>query len=376
MADVHGFCDERFRPLEDAFRANLDSGVDKGASLAATLNGEFVVDLWGGTRDYEMARPWESDTIVRVFSSSKIAVMIMILMLVDRGQLDLDEPIATYWPEFAKHGKGAITTRQVLIHQSGVPGYGRVLTFDELADRATVNTIIEDAALWYEPGTVSCYHPFTFGDILGELIRRLSGTSFEHHFRTEIADPLDADFQFTRSKNEADRVAALWPAPEVPPAPESDMAAAVMAELGAESEWIDPENLPAFIPAASGTTNARAMARIGSIIALNGMVDGHRYLSSEIVAEAGHEQSYVVDEVVGWCRYGLGFGLHSDEFPAMTTSTMAWGGYGGSFLAMDPAAKFSCAFAPNQLLRDGGPGEDRRGIVFREVLRNIVPNLD
>ena len=122
MVGIQGFCDERFRPLEDAFRRNLDSGLDKGASLAVTLDGEFVVDLWGGTRDYEQATPWEADTIVRVFSTSKIALMLMVLMLVDRGNLDLDEPIATCWPEFAKHGKGTVTTRQVLTHQAGLPG--------------------------------------------------------------------------------------------------------------------------------------------------------------------------------------------------------------------------------------------------------------
>ena len=122
MTEVHGFCDERFRPLEDAFRRNLDSGLDKGASLAIILDGEYVVDLWGGTRDYEMTTPWEADTVVRVFSTSKIALMIMILMLVDRGELDLDEPIAARWPAFARHGKGAITTRQVLVHRTGLPG--------------------------------------------------------------------------------------------------------------------------------------------------------------------------------------------------------------------------------------------------------------
>ena len=101
MAEVHGFCDERFRPLEDAFRANLDCGLDKGASLAVTLGGEFVVDLWGGTRDYAMVTSWETDTVVRVFSTTKVMVVLMVLMLVDRGLLDLDEPIATYWPGFA-----------------------------------------------------------------------------------------------------------------------------------------------------------------------------------------------------------------------------------------------------------------------------------
>ena len=212
MADVHGFCDERFRPLEDAFRRNLDTGLDKGASLAVTLGGESVVDLWGGTRDYEMAVPWESDTVVRVFSTSKVMVMITVLILVDRGLLDLDTPIAQCWPEFAKHGKETITPRQVLVHRSGVPGFGRSVSFDDLATWDGAVAMLEEAPLWYEPGSISCYHPQTFGFLLGELVRRVSGVPFEDFFRLEVADPLRADFQFDFPTDQASRVAALWPA--------------------------------------------------------------------------------------------------------------------------------------------------------------------
>ncbi len=113
MGDVHGFCDTRFRPLEDAFREFLDRGVDKGASLAVTRYGEPVVDLWGGTRDYEENQPWEADTVVRVFSTSKAIVMITVLLLVDRELLDLEAPIVDCWPEFGRNGKHAITARQV-----------------------------------------------------------------------------------------------------------------------------------------------------------------------------------------------------------------------------------------------------------------------
>src|SRR3954452_8872048 len=121
MADVQGFCDERFSALGDAFRRNLEEGVEKGCSLAVTLHGEPVVDLWGGTRDYEQVTAWESDTLVRVFSTSKVVVMITVLLLVDRGLLDLDAPIVEHWPEFARNGKDAITARQLLLHRSGLP---------------------------------------------------------------------------------------------------------------------------------------------------------------------------------------------------------------------------------------------------------------
>jgi CubicO group peptidase (beta-lactamase class C family) len=374
MAEVHGFCDERFRPLEDAFRANLDSGLDKGASLAVTLGGEFVVDIWGGTRDYEMVTPWESDTVVRVFSTSKVMVMITTLMLVDRGLLDLDTPIATYWPEFAEHGKEAVTARQVLVHRSGLPGFGRPVTFDEMADWDRAIELIENAELWYEPGMISCYHPHTFGFILGELVRRLSGVTFGEYFHRELAEPLGADFHFGLSSVEAVRVAALWPAERAPDI-ESSMGAAVMGELATEAEWIDPLLLPVVMPAGSGITNARALARIGAMVALNGELDGRRYLSTAIIEQAGAEQSVADDEVLGPIRYGLGFGLDSAAFPAPTTSTIHWGGYGGSFLTMDPRSGISCGFAQSQLMIGDAFGDDPRLARYWRLLGEITRDL-
>ena len=374
MTDVHGFCDERFRPLEEAFRHNLDSGLDKGASLAVTLGGEFVVDLWGGTRDYEQATPWEADTVVRVFSTSKIMVVLMVLMLVDRGLLDLDEPIATYWPGFAKHGKGAITTRQVLVHRSGLPGFGHAVTFDDLSDPERSAAIIEDAELWYEPGTISCYHAQTFGAILGEIITRVSGSRFDEFFEQELAGPLGADFHFGLPTEQAGRVSAIWPA-EAEYDLEEPMAAAVMSELNTGNEWIDPDLLTRVVAGGSGLTNARAMARLGTIIALRGSVEGRQYLSPDIIEQAGSEQSYAEDLALGWCRYGLGLGLHADEFPAPTRTTVHWGGYGGSFLTMDPATAITSAFAQNQLLTDSGPQGDKRRVEYWGLLGEIIATL-
>jgi CubicO group peptidase (beta-lactamase class C family) len=375
MVEIHGFCDERFRPLEDFFCASLDSGVDKGASFAVTLHGEPVVDLWGGTCDYEMVRPWESDTVVRVFSTSKVMVVLMVLTLVDRGLLDLDEPIASYWPEFARHGKGTITARQVLVHRSGLPGFGRMISFDEMSDPDRVAAIIEDAALWYEPGTISCYHAETFGAILGQLITCVSGSRFDEFFRHEIAGPLGADFHFGLPIEETARVSVIWPADatyemDVP------MARAVGAELtNVGSGYFEPGSLPRALASGGGLTNARAMARVGNVIASGGEVDGRRYLSPEIIAQAGAEQSYADDLMLGWCRYGLGLGLHTDDYPAPTPTTVHWGGYGGSFLTMDPGTEVTCAFAQNQMLTDGGPRGDQRRAGYWRLLGEIIRTL-
>jgi CubicO group peptidase (beta-lactamase class C family) len=375
MVEVHGFCDERFKPLEEAFRASLDGGVDKGSSFAVTLHGEPVVDLWGGTRDYEMATPWESDTVVRVFSTSKVMVVLMVLTLVDRGLLDLDEPIASYWPEFARHGKGTITARQVLVHRSGLPGFGRMISFDEMSDPDRVAVIIEDAELWYEPGTISCYHAETFGAILGQLITRVSGSRFDEFFQSEIAGPLDADFHFGLPLDEANRISVIWPATGTYEM-EAPMAAAVGAELNNVGRgYFEPGFLPRAIASGGGVTNARAMARVGTIIALGGVFDGRRYLSTEVIAQATAEQSYVEDVALGWCRYGLGLGLHTDDYPAPTPTTVHWGGYGGSFLTMDPGTEITCAFAQNQLLTDGGPRGDQRRVEYWRLLGEIIRTL-
>ena len=157
VADVHGFCDERFRSIEEAFQGFLDRGVDKGASLAVTLHGEPVVDLWGGTRDYDEKPAWEADTVVRVFSTSKVVLMITVLLLVDRGLLDLDAPIVDYWPDFGRNGKDTMTARQVLLHQSGLPGFGCSITIDELDDWEHVMKVLENA----EPGTSRAPFPVT-----------------------------------------------------------------------------------------------------------------------------------------------------------------------------------------------------------------------
>lgn len=373
MVEVHGFCDERFRALADFFRENLECGLDKGASLAVTLHGEPVVDLWGGTRDYALAEPWESDTVVRVFSSSKPMVVICVLMLVDRGVLDLDAPIAQYWPEFARHGKSTITPRQVLTHTSGLPGFGKTMTFDELADWGVVIATLEDAQLWYVPGTMTCYAPFTFGHVLGELVRRLGGVPFEEFFRREVAEPMGADFRFSTPSDET-RTAAIWPAPNVGEIG-TPMGSAVMAEPAANSEWVDPAYFPTVIPAASGITNARAIARITSMLAMGGELDGRRYLSQGIVDEASSQQHVGVDELLGPVRYGLGFGLHSVDFPAGTPTTFHWGGYGGSFVTMDQVSGISAAFTPNQLLVGDSHGSDPRLLGYFQRLGEVSDSV-
>ena len=153
------------------------------------------------------------------------------------------------------------------------------------------------------------------------------------------------------------------------------MGAAAFGELPAEGEWIDPQRLATLMPAGSGITNGRGLARIGSVVASGGEVGGRRYLSREIVTEAGREQSFKHDEVLGPLRLGLGFGLDSDGFPAPTPTTMHWGGLGGSFLTMDPASGLACGYAPNQLVIGESPGDDPRLATYWRLLGEISNEL-
>ena len=150
------------------------------------------------------------------------------------------------------------------------------------------------------------------------------------------------------------------------------MADAIFQEFVTGGEWIDPDLLQVLMAGASGITNARAMARIGTIIALRGEVDGRRYLSADIVADAVSEHAYADDEAIGWCRRGLGFGLHIDSFPAPTPTAVHWGGYGGSFVTMDPATEVTFAFAQNQLITEGGPRGDERRSHYWRLLGDIL----
>lgn len=374
---LHGFCDERFAQLREAFAQNFADGFEVGASLAVIHHGQPVVDLWAGFRDAERTLPWQRDTITSVASTTKLTAAISFLLLIDRGTVDLDAPIARYWPEFAAGGKSAVTVRDALTHRAGVPGFASQIPFATFKDCAAITARIAAEPHWFAGERRICYHFYTYGYILGELIRRIDGRDFPHFFTQEIAQRANVDFQFgLLDFTELARCALPVHAPDL-----FDMFAAG----GFAQKLFDcvaaPENAADRLlvqnPGGSGFGSARALARAGAIIANRGTFEGVRFLSPETVALAGSEQVYGSCPYIGPVRFGLGFGLHSEEFPFPSTSMMGWGGLGGSFLIMDPDLGVSVAYAPNYWMAWRQPdGEalapDQRGDRLFTALRTVL----
>jgi CubicO group peptidase (beta-lactamase class C family) len=191
---IHGTFEERFLRVRDAFAKNLDSGQDIGASVAVFIDGEPVVDLWGGYFDATYTREWERDTIVNCFSATKTMTALSALLLADRGELDLDERVAKYWPEFAAAGKSEIKVRQLLDYSSGMAGWTEAVTLNDLYDWKKSTTLLAQQEPWWKPGTAVGYHAFTIGHLIGEVVRRITGKTMGTFFAEEIAGPLDANF--------------------------------------------------------------------------------------------------------------------------------------------------------------------------------------
>ena len=359
--EIHGYYEEQFESVKEAFAKNFMEGLDLGASLAATIDGKFVIDLWAGYADAAQTQPWEQDTIVNVYSTTKVMTALCVLMLVDKGLIDLDAPVAKYWPEFAQAGKERLPVRFLLSHTSGLAGFDEIVEPKTLCDWDRIINMLAAQKPWWEPGTKNGYHSASFGFLLGELVRRVTGKSIGTFFRDEVAIPLKADFYIGLPKEHDSRVADLIPPIPIDPSllGEIDLQSIPVKVLGnpalddklvAESltrEWRGAE-----IPASNGHGNARSIARIASVLACDGEIDGLRLLSSEIIEKAIEEQSYDTDLVFTFpVRYGLGFGLVSKDRPiSPNPRAFYWGGWGGSHVTMDLDAKLSWAFAMNKMM--------------------------
>ena len=378
---VQGHCDPRFSRVREIFAENLRNGSEIGAAVAFTLDGESVVDLFGGYKDKEHSQPWESDTLVNVYSTTKGMTAICAHQLVEQGLLDLSAPVAHYWPEFAAQGKESLPVHYLLSHRAGLPAVRKPLPEGTLYDWKAMTAALADQEPGWEPGTQHGYHALTFGHLVGELIRRISGQSVGEYFREHVAGPLDADFHIGVGPEFDSRISDLHgrfgssksgdQTTELPEAirkfmrdmadPNTMVGAAFnnppVSDVSVNSRaWRQAE-----IPAANGHGTARSLARIYGALARGGEVDGVRILRPETIERAITPQAEGPDAVLGGLpmRFGLGFMLRSMVMP-LSPSPRSFGhpGAGGSIGMADPDTGVGFGYTMNKMQQGlvGGAG--------------------
>ena len=376
--EIHGTCKPEFAAVRDAFAANFAEGLELGAAAAMTVDGEFVVDIWAGDADTEGA-PWQRDTIVNVYSTTKTMAAICMLMLADRGELDFDAPVARYWPEFAQNGKENVLVSHVMAHTAGLPGFDPPITVEQLYDLDFASANLAAQAPWWEPGTASGYHMITQGTLESEILCRITGRRMADWFRTEVAEPLGADFWMSLPASEDHRVAEMTPPVlgdkleinGVEIALDSITVRAATSVLRSHADTTTREWRAAEIPASAGFGNARSVARVHSALACGGAVDGVRLMSEAGVRRALEEQTDSIDQVVMVrLRHGLGFGLQLGTMIDTEPGQMFWGGRGGSLALIDLEARMSVAYVPNRMGAD--MGGDSRGFSVVEAARTCL----
>jgi CubicO group peptidase (beta-lactamase class C family) len=378
-ADIGGWVEASFEPVLDAFAANFDERADVGAAVCVYLEGEPVVDLWGGVADATTGRPWTADTVVLVYSSTKGVTSVCANRLIEQRALDPAAPVARYWPEFAANGKAEITVAQVMSHQAGLPLVEGDFTLDEcLAWDPMVEALAAQAPIW-EPGTQHGYHMRTFGWLVGELVRRVTGRTIGAYLRDEIAAPLGLDFWIGLPEEIEPRVARLVP-------PKDDLGA-LLKQLGGDlllaSVFSNPADLfgyndmwntrplhAAELPSSNGIGDARSLARLYASCISD--VDGVRTLQPATVAAATVEQACGKDAVlmIDSC-FGLGFMLGASFGAANPASAFGHAGAGGSLAFADPDARLGFGYVMNDLRFD--PKGDPRS---EELVRAVYRSLD
>ncbi|MFJ9083945.1 serine hydrolase domain-containing protein [Streptomyces sp. NPDC102384] len=358
-----GHCDARFEGVRAAFVDNFRERGELGAAVTVLLDGEPVVDLWGGWADAAHTRPWQQDTLVNVWSTTKGATALCAHLLVDRGLLDLDAPVASYWPEFAAAGKQNVLVRHLLSHRAGLAGLREPHTLDELYDWELTTARLAATEPWWEPGTRSGYHAITYGFLVGEVIRRITGQLPSAFLRQEVSGPLGMDF-FIRFPEDETRQPAELVHPLAAAGSEQEAAfsqlepvalAALANPLTGAAEANTPEWRAAEIPAAGGHASAQGVAALYGLFTGHERPDGRRVLSARAAERAREGQGSCRDLILGAgfahdTEIGLGLWL-SGANGSYGPNPRAFGhdGFGGSFGLADPEAGISVGYVMNHM---------------------------
>lgn len=357
MAQVQGICPPKFDGVKSLFESQIASGEELGASLVVNIDGEEVLDIWGGYTDLARTTPWSRDTIVNVWSSTKTLSSLAVLLLIDQGKIDAFEKVSKYWPEFAANGKENVEVRHFLSHTSGVAGWDQPITVADVCDVKTSTERLATQAPWWPPGTASGYHTLNMGHLLGELVRRVTGKSLTEFVATEIAGPLDADFQIGAVEKDWPRITNVIPPPALPidfsAMPQDSVAVKSFTGPGPDAEASStPLWRRAEIGAANGHANARGMNRTARVVSLGGTVNGKKYLSQSTIDLIFQEQANGVDLVIGQpIRFGIGYGLRGEGPTEWLPKGKVcfWGGWGGSIVLMDVERKITLTYAMNKM---------------------------
>jgi CubicO group peptidase (beta-lactamase class C family) len=357
--------------VREALARQLD-GEELGASIAVDLDGETVVDIWGGYRDEERTTPWTQDTIVNVWSTTKTVLSLAALMLVERGELDVNAPVADYWPEFARKDKKNVLVRHLMSHTSGVSGWDPPFSIKDMYDWTTSTERLADQAPWWEPGTASGYHANNQGHLVGEVIRRVTNKTFKQFVADEIAGPLGADFQIGARESDWDRIAPVVPPPptEIDFAsldPQSVLYRTFTGPVASAKAANSPEWRQADMGALNGHSNARGVLDVMRVLSLGGEAGGRRLLSQNTIDLVFDEQSHGTDLVLMTpFRFGIGYCLGSPLLPYIPEGAFYWGGWGGSLIVMDPARRLTISYMMNRMA-PGVLGSDRSEAYVRAV---------
>ncbi len=353
---LNGKTDDRFDSLSQILADQLEVGYDLGASMAVAVEGEIVLDVWGGWADEEKTKPWEADTVTNVWSTTKTMTALSALLLVDRGTLDPDATVASYWPEFAQNGKEDIRVRHIMSHTSGVSAWEQPVTTEDILDDDAATARLATQTPWWEPGTASGYHALNQGHLVGEVIKRIDGRGLKQFFAEEIANRLDADFTIGSPPENHHRISNVTPPPPMAFPPDLDPDGVMLktfssplpdAEVAHTDRW-----RAATIGAANGHGNARSVAKIQAAVSNGGSSHGIELLSAETIDRIFEQQSDGVDQVLMTPnRFGLGYGLADPNNLAGITSGKKcyWGGWGGSIVLNDLDQKVTFTYMMNRM---------------------------
>ena len=368
MIPIDGICAPEFEAVREVFEDNFKKGRDVGASVALIVDGETVIDLWGGHKDVERTEEWQSDTLVHVHSISKTMVALCALILIDRGLIDPDAPVATYWPEFAQNGKEKVLVRHIMSHTAGLPGWDHPVEIDDVYNWDVGCAKLAAQAPWWPVGEASGYHLISYNHLVGELVHRVSGKRFEQFFKDEISDPFGIDYHFGISPDVVDRFTPQIPDPNVAIDFASlDPAGITMRTfagpfLGPAYESMEYKSLP--LPM-NGIANARSIAQAQAVVSHGGTYNGRTLLSQSTLDTIFREQVDGIDHVLGVpIRFGIGYGLPLVNWPIQPERTCWWAGMGGSLMINVLGKRATFAYAMNQADNSGLVGDDRSMNLF------------